>query len=73
MNKTGNAADRVRPILQAMEKSIDSARQRRTQAPGSYPRPVSSAPPVMVARVSADLHPQPQPSLRLKARPKRTA
>ncbi len=37
MDKSKPAVDRVRPILQAMERSIDAARQRRTRDVRSEP------------------------------------
>lgn len=49
MDRTRITANRVRPILQAMERSIDSARRRRTtidtpQSAAPAPRPTFSAP-----------------------------
>jgi hypothetical protein len=67
MDKKRPTADRVRPILEAMERSIETARRRRLD--GSE-RPVSTAVPAP---------PRPLPAsttdgrLRLKARPKRAA
>ena len=51
MEKSRVTADRVRPILQAMERSIDSARRRRLHgsAPQSPSQPLSpsqQAPPM---------------------------
>lgn len=67
MDKNRPAADRVRPILQAMERSIETARQRRLNC-----SPVASPPPTITPS-------EPRPAaailgegrLRLKARPKR--
>ena len=66
MDKSKPAADRVRPILQAMERSIDAARQRRTREtrpgqPQDTPNPVTPDP-------TAPDGEQP----RLRARPKRS-
>lgn len=44
MENQKSAADRIRPILQAMERSIDSARSRRTNVPGTNAAP-STTPP----------------------------
>jgi hypothetical protein len=35
MDTPKSAAERIRPILQAMERSIDSARRHRTHKPGT--------------------------------------
>jgi hypothetical protein len=37
MDNPRNAAQKIRPILQAMERSIDSARRRRTNEPEPLP------------------------------------
>jgi len=69
MDNTKPAAERVRPILQAMERSIDAARQRRLHQTGAesandaVPAPTEGAPPA----AEGD-----RPT-RLKARPKRPA
>jgi hypothetical protein len=69
MDTHHSAADRIRPILRAMERSIDSARRNRVHGQGEARQP--SVPPPML----------PQPAIsglttdgpRLKARPKRLA
>lgn len=63
MDKQMSAAERVRPILQAMERSVDAARRRRLL--GDAPA-VESGPKPEVS----DLGARGEPS-RLKARPKR--
>jgi len=65
MSNPRSTAERMRPILQAMERSIDSARRRRLHEPASAP--VTRQPP-----------PEPRERLavqspRQKARPKRAA
>ncbi len=66
MESSKTAADRIRPYLQAMEESIDSARQKRIndtdtdRSPRTIPKPMEIPP--------QSTSPQPQ---RLKARPKR--
>ncbi len=42
MDMQKSAANRVRHILQAMERSIDTARSRRTNVPAATPVPTSS-------------------------------
>lgn len=65
MDKSKPAADRVRPILQAMERSIDAARQRRTHGgrPAPAPQPTRDEP-------TQNLGPDGVP--RQRARPKRS-
>jgi len=67
MDNSKPAAERIRPILQAMERSIDAARQRRLHESGE-------------PEVSEPVRPDPQTeapagdterAARLKARPKR--
>jgi hypothetical protein len=78
MDKSKPVADRVRPILEAMERSIDLARRRRlersdcpaepqrpTAAP---PSPTGSPPPPPPSQPGETDPAAPQ---RLKARPKR--
>lgn len=65
MKSSRSTAERIRPILQAMERSIDSARRRRLDVAGSSAsiRPVASQDPAVYG-----------PDLpRRKARPKRSA
>lgn len=64
MNNSRSTADRVRPILQAMERSIDQARNRRLHHDDAPmpPRPVPAPPPVRNNDTNA---------ARRKARPKR--
>ena len=69
MDTHHSAADRIRPILRAMERSIDSARRNRVHGQGDVRPP--AMPPPMLAEA-------PTPGLtadgpRLKARPKRLA
>lgn len=69
MNAKHNAADRVRPILKAMERSIEAARNTRTQ-PVKPPAAIAShhlTPPLAPAAAPAAV-----PGGRLKARPKRS-
>ena len=66
-----NAADRVRHILQAMERSIAAARRRRLND-GQEPQPTEQAaapPPVAVPTNPESRDDQASP--RLRARPKR--
>ena len=70
------AAERVRHILQAMERSIDSARRQRLHTSSPAPQPFSAAPPpqAVFPRPAASLPQQPSQNgatQRLKARPKR--
>ena len=63
MEQSKSAAERIRPILQAMDRSIEAARRRRLH---DSQRPTSrgpSEPPEMASD---------EPARRLKARPKRT-
>jgi hypothetical protein len=64
MNPKNNAADKVRPILRAMEQSIEAARSTRTQPIKTVPAPVKHLAVAVPAPDSTG------PS-RLKARPKR--
>ena len=76
MDTSRSAADRVRPVLEAMERSIDAARRRRTQRETqTTPSTPTAAPPA-----SAPSNPTPSTSTngsdeqpRLKARPKRAS
>jgi hypothetical protein len=64
MKNSRSTAERIRPILQAMERSIESARRRRlnqTETP-TPPRPVPAEP----------LDPTNEALPRRKARPKRS-
>jgi hypothetical protein len=66
MNKNRPAADRVRPILEAMERSIETARQRRLDTSGaSAPAPAAPAQSRPTLPMAGDGR------FRLKARPKR--
>lgn len=69
MEQKKPAADRVRHILQAMERSIDAARQRRTNT-GRAPTP-TPAPQSMPAIVPEPVDTGRTESGRLRARPKR--
>lgn len=72
MDKSKSAAERIRPILQAMERSIDAARAARTH----QGRPVPPAPP---AEIPEEDEPRPtgkvdpETASRMRARPKRPA
>ncbi|MHC4106732.1 MAG: hypothetical protein ACYSTY_01470 [Planctomycetota bacterium] len=63
MEQSRSAAERIRPILQAMERSIETARRRRLH---DSQGPSSRGPSEPLERASD------QPAPRLKARPKRT-
>jgi hypothetical protein len=67
MEKSRPAADRVRPILQAMERSIDAARRRRLHA-GAVEEEDAPAPAVPDTSQPLRIG---EPGARLKARPKR--
>ena len=63
MEKSRATADRVRPILEAMERSIETARRRRLhgsqpQAPAQPPPPQPSAQPT----IQPQFRPQAQPT-----------
>jgi hypothetical protein len=64
MSASKTTADRIRPILQAMERSIESARRRRLNQDEELPPPPSAQPPPAPPVNGAD-------SGRRKARPKR--
>ena len=61
MEKSRATADRVRPILQAMERSIEMARRRRLQ--GSQPQAPAQPP------VPPQAQPQAQPTFQPQFRP----
>ena len=65
MEKSRVTADRVRPILQAMERSIDSARRRRLHGsqPQSapQPQPQQPLPPSQPQRAPSAYQPPQQP------------
>lgn len=80
MESSRKNADRVRPILAAMERSIDAARRKRTNVPGAAP-----AQPVRPSQEAPQPRPNSRPSppmsensedkpdfARMKARPKRS-
>ncbi len=58
MEKSRATADRVRPILQAMERSIETARRRRLH--GSHPQ--APAPPQAQPTFQPQFQPQAQPA-----------
>jgi len=72
MDKSKSAADRIRPILQAMERSIDAARAARTH----QGRPAPASPPEAI-EVDDEPRPtgkvDPETASRMRARPKRPA
>lgn len=75
MENPRNAADKVRPILQAMERSIDTARRRRLNTedePATAEEAAPSAPsqPASIRPEQGD-EPESANPPRLKARPKR--
>ena len=67
MDKSRPAAERVRPILFAMERSIDAARKRRLQQNESTER----EPAVSTSSENDVIPPVAGMTPRLKARPKR--
>lgn len=76
MERSKPVADRIRPILEAMERSIDSARRKRCNVPQDDPTPPTGGdgPVNRHSQASSD---RARPSggddspPRLKARPKR--
>lgn len=75
MDKSKAKLDRVRPILQAMERSIDAARKRRTaddapaeETPGPEETAETPRPPAAVPGTGAV---DPETATRMRARPKR--
>jgi len=70
MDKQKPAAERVRSILQAMEQSIDAARQRRTM--GNRPAIAMPDAVLPLERSYLDTPPAADASQRLRARPKRS-
>jgi len=68
MDKPRPAAERIRPILQAMERSIDAARRRRLHMTGDDGKEEGAAKPVE----SENRPTNGEPAQRLKARPKRS-
>jgi hypothetical protein len=75
MENPRNAADKVRPILQAMERSIDSARRRRLNTEDATPAPDEPRPQDagQMPHIRPDEADEPEAATppRLKARPKR--
>lgn len=75
MDKSKAKLDRVRPILQAMERSIDAARRRRTaddEPQGEEPpaiTPTETPTPLMVEPGAGPV--DPDTATRMRARPKR--
>ncbi len=45
MDRTKAASDRIRPFLEAMERSIDDVRRKRMQESGESPAPLMSPSP----------------------------
>ncbi len=68
MEHSRSAADRVRPVLQAMERSIEAARRRRLDTGSVVTDDARTPAPIERERTFGD-HP---PLARLKARPKRS-
>ena len=67
MKTTRTTADRVRPILQAMERSVEAARRRRLHDTDDQPRPR----PVPVEHAATTINGDTDLPRR-KARPKRS-
>ena len=71
MDKSREISEKIRPILEAMERSIDSARRKRLQTA----HPASPAPTIPPTRPASPINEQPSdaqaPYYRQKARPKR--
>ena len=63
MDNVRSAAERVRPILRAMERSIDSARRKRLQETKDEETGTET--------VAPEPSENGEPAVRLKARPKR--
>lgn len=72
MDKSRETSEKIRPILEAMERSIDSARRKRlhTAHPAS-PTPTSIPPTRPAAPINEQSSDTEQPYYRQKARPKR--
>lgn len=68
MDKPRPAAERIRPILQAMERSIDAARRRRLHMTGDDGKAEDAVKPVEPENRPTNG----EPAQRLKARPKRS-
>ena len=73
MDNARSAAERVRPILQAMERSIDTARQRRLHTSGIPVREMVPVTPIKQETSEAVVGQDGEPAPRLKARPKRAS
>ncbi|MBX3375323.1 MAG: hypothetical protein KF817_15965 [Phycisphaeraceae bacterium] len=76
MDQKQPAADRIRHVLQAMERSIDIARQRRMTGSRPVPAPAATTPPPAPVPAEEPFPPTApdqagQPG-RLRARPKRS-
>lgn len=71
MENARTAADRVRGILQSMERSIDEARRERLHRDDPTPAPRVAPRPVPLDRTETDEPDGERPPQRLKARPKR--
>ncbi len=71
MSNAQNAADRVRPFLQAMERSIDAARQRRLNRPGPAAPTTPAAATTELVGGTHETRTGNDPPPRLRARPKR--
>jgi hypothetical protein len=70
MDKPRPAAERVRPILQAMERSIDAARRQRLHVTGEEEKDKEED---VVQPAESESRPtNGEPPQRLKARPKRS-
>lgn len=68
MKNPRSTAENIRPILQAMERSIESARRRRLN---QHDTPAIGTPAAVTHREPAAVVPENGDALRRKARPKR--
>ncbi len=73
MEKSRETTERIRPILEAMERSIDSARRKRLHATHPASPAPASIPPATTQAVPTNEQPDDsqEPYYRRKARPKR--
>jgi len=69
MKKTTPVAERMRPIIQAMERSISAARERRLRTDGVETQPNVPAEPAPT-EYGRETPPQTDKPLRARARPK---
>ena len=67
MDPKRNCSERMRPILQAMERSIENARRNRTNQPAEPPRPQT-----VVPRIASPFVPAPTVPSTSSSRARRT-